>query len=197
MKKLNLGVATTPKSTKANHASASLDATAAALLTQWVGINPQYKTLKNQVETLAKQLAPMIRATYFSRFAGVTPESSTMLVDCDGVAVKLIVKNAYSKLLLSEAGIVGAIGQELCNANFRQATVLKVDFDKVPDASQEEFAQAVLKLAAQMGATDAVSVSQCIQPKAGFHESRTTLLTPEQNEALDRVLPVTAYPLLS
>jgi len=198
MKKLDLGgVKTAATSTRSNHPTVEVtDEATIALLEQFAVVNPQYKTLKNQSETLTKQLAVRIKAIFFNRFKGVTPESSTLLVVAGGRSIKLTTKNAYSKGLSDEAPLVAAIGQELTSKYFRQATVLKLELDKVETDKQETFANGVLKLAEELGVTDAVSATQCIQPVAGFHEARTTVLTVEQNIAIDAVLPITAYPQL-
>jgi hypothetical protein len=198
MKKLDLGgIKTAATSTRATHPVVEIaDKETLELLEQFVVINPQFKTLKNQSETLSKQLGPRIRALYFTRFAGVTPESSTMIAVAGGKSIKLTTKNAYTTKLLEETAIIHVIGAEMTAKYFRQATVLKLDLEKCPEDKQEAFATGVLELAKTLGVTDAVSATQCIQPVAGFHESRTSILTAEQNIAVDMVLPVTAYPQL-
>jgi hypothetical protein len=199
MKKLNLtGIAANAAaSSKPTHPVVEVtDTDMRQLLEQFVVINPQFKTLKNQSETLSKQLGPKIRALYFNRFAGITPDSSTMIVLAGGKSVKLITKDAYSTKLADESALVDALGAAIVSKHFRQATVIKLDLAKCPDDKQDQFANGVIELAAKLGVTDAVSATQCIQPVAGFHESRTTILSPEQNIALDACLPVTAYPQL-
>ena len=198
MKRINLGaVKAAPSSTKPAHASVVIDnPDATALLTQWVQVNPQFKTLKNTVDTLRAQLAPHIKATFFSRFSGIEPESSTMLCVIGGKTVKLITKNAYSKSLTDDAQLQAILGADLVARHFHEATVIKLDLDKCPADRQEAFAQAIIAAAKEHGAMDAITASQCIQPVAGFHEARTRLLTPEQNIQIDALLPIVAYPQL-
>jgi hypothetical protein len=197
MKKLNLGaIAAAPSTARSAHPIVVAEGDTLKLLEQFAIIEPQFKTLKNQKETISKQLAPMIRRMWFERFNGVAPESSTLLVVAGGKTIKLTTKDAYSKTVTDEKGIVAAIGQELTTKYFRQATVLKLDLDKMPEDKQESFATAVIELAQKMGVTDGVSASQCIQPCPGFHEARTSILSVEQNAKLDAVLPITAYPQL-
>lgn len=194
MKKLNLdGIAAAPSSARSAHPIVTPDADTLRLLEQFAIIEPQFKTLKNQKDTLGKQLAAPIRKLWFEQFAGVAPESSTLLVLAGGKTIKLTTKNAYTKQVNDEAALYEAIGQELTSKYFRQATVLKLELDKMPEDKQEEFATAVIELAQKMGVTAGVSASQCIQPVPGFHEARTTLLTVEQNVKLDSVLSITAY----
>lgn len=71
MKKIDLGgISTAPSSAKPTHATVTPDAEFQAYLDQFAAINPQFKTLKNQSETLGKQLGPRIKALFFSTFAG-------------------------------------------------------------------------------------------------------------------------------
>lgn len=199
MKKLDVSaLAPSTSSARPTHPTVTCDdPEMAALLEQFVIIAPQFKLLENQSKTLKGQLGPKIRSLFFNRFAGVTPESSTMLCTVGGKTIKLICKNAYTKTVNDEGALVAALGSDLVSKHFRQATVLKLELDKMPAELQEDFAAAVISLARTMGVTDGVSASQCIQPNPGFHEARTTLLTAEQNKALDAVLPITAYAMLS
>lgn len=195
MKKLNLGsVSTAPASAKATHPTVLVTASDfQTLLDQFAQINPQFKTLLAQTDTLKKQLAPRIKALFFTTFAGREAETSTMLVTAGGRQMKLITKNAYSKDLTDDAQLIAAIGEENVTRYFRQATVLKLDIDKAAEDLQEAFATGVIELAERLGCMDAVSASQCIQPKAGFHEARNTILNVEQNKALDALMPIVAY----
>jgi hypothetical protein len=196
MKKLDLGGISALSAKSATHPTVECSGEMQTLLEQFAVINPQFKTLKNQSETLSKQLGPQIRSLYFDHFKGIAPETSTMLVVAGGRSIKLITKNRYTTTVLDEAGLIAAIGAKLVAKYFHQATVLKLDLEKCPADKQEIFAAGVIELAQKLGVTSAVSATQCIQPLAGFHDARTIALTPEQNKALDSVLPVTAYPML-
>lgn len=204
MKKINLGgIQSAPSSARASHPTVEADAELQKFLEQFAEINPRFKMLENQTKTLSKQIGPRIKALFFGRFSGITPESSTMLVTAGGKTIKLITKDSYSKSLDDDRALITALAMagmtledaaEFVSRQFRQATILKLDLDKCPEDKQEDFAQGVLALAKSLGASDCVSASQCIQPKAGFHEARTSLLTPAQNVAIDALLPITAYP---
>lgn len=195
MKKLTLnGITSATASAKPSHPTVDVtDSETNALLVQWAENNPSYNRHKRIHESLGKQLGPKIRALFFERFSGLAAESSTMLVNISGRMVKLITKAAYSKSVLDDAGLIEALGEEFVAKYFKQATVLKLDLDLVPEDKQEAFANGVVKLAADLGVTEAVSAKQCIQPKAGFHDARTSLLSPEKNMKLDAIMPITAY----
>ena len=198
MKKLDVGGLAKPtKAANPSHPVVTPNDELSVLLDQFVVINPQFKTLKAQQETLSKQIGAQSKALFFSHFAGITPESSTMLVQVGDKTVKLIVKCRYSESLEDDAPLREALGEEIVDRWFRQSTKLAIDFDKVPEDSQEDFANAILTAAKELGVEGAVTAKQPITPKAGFHEARTSLLTPEQNLRLDEVLPVVAHPLMS
>jgi len=196
MKKLNVGVTkVAPK--KSNHAHVEVGERLEGLLHQFIVLNPTYKQAKAQHETLSKDIGAESRDLYWSRFAGITPESSTMIATVDGRDVQLIVKDAYSKSLDNEAALIGTIGQVNAEKYFEWKTTGKLDFDQVPPDKQDAFAQGIAELRANLDIPEeAVVFKQYLAPKAGFHAARTILLTPEENSKLDAVLTTTAFPML-
>ena len=93
--------------------------------------------------------------------------------------------------------IVSAIGREKTDKYFHWRTRYAVDYDKVPEDKQEAFASGIEELRERLGVpAEAVTAKQYIEPNPGFHESRTVLLTAEENARLDAVFPVVAHPLL-
>lgn len=196
MKKLDLGGIKTATEPKAVHPTVDIDDNEMqTLLDQWARISPQAKSFANQAKTLSLQLAPRIKALFFSTFSGIE-SASTMLVRAGTGTIKLITKNQYSQGLDNSEELEAAIGKELTDRYFRHATVLKLDLNECPEDKQEEFATAVIELANALGVSGCITAKQCIQPKPGFHEARTSLLTPEQNAALDKLMPVVAFPML-
>jgi hypothetical protein len=199
MKKLNIGGATTeaPSKSKSKHPSVKVGGRLEELLRQFVVVNPQFKTLKAQQETLSRDIGGETRPLFFEYFAGVVPESSTMLANVGGRDVKLIVKDRYSQMLTDDKRLRAAIGDEVVDKWFHWRTKYGIDYDKIAEDKQEAFAAGVEELRVKLGiAADAITAKQFVEPNAGFHESRTITLTPEQNKALDALLPVTAYPML-
>lgn len=197
MKKLNLGGinTTTSTSSKPEHPVITVSGDMAELLKQFTEVAPRFKVRENQKKTINEQLAPMIRGKFFETFEGRAATSSTLITQVNGMTVKLITKKAYSQKLTSEQILLGAVGPEIASS-FHEATIIKLDLDKCPEDKQESFINGVVALAQTLGVTECVSAKQCIQPIPGFHEDRCRLLTPDQNLALDQVLPITAYPQL-
>ena len=192
--KLNLGGLrkSTEKTGKAKHPIVQVGAEAMQLLEQFMEHAPKFKDLDRLVGSkgsIKVQLAPHIKETYFTRFHGGTPDS-TMLCDVHGTMVKLITKDRYS----TKCTNLGALGE--AGEHFRSAVLIKIDMEKIAEAKQQPLVDAIIAAAQQLEIPDGIEYTECVQPKAGFHEARTMLLTPEENIALDAHIPITAYPQL-
>lgn len=199
MRKLNIGGASTAaKKPKSNHPTVEAGERLSALLSQFIEVNPQYKAFKAQHETLSRDIGAETRVLYFDHFKGLVPESSTMLTEVDNRGIKLIVKDRYSQKVTNDENLRRILGDDLVDKYFHWKTVYKVDYDKIPEDKQEAFAAGVEALRASLGVpAEAVTASQFVEPNVGFHDSRTVLLTAEQNKALDNEMPITAYPMLA
>jgi hypothetical protein len=167
-----------------------------ALLSQFVKLAPDFKEFGDRIKSLKKQIAPPLKADYFTHFAGSGLPTSSPKISIDGKTVLLVFAEKYTTLCTDDSGLVATIGAELTGGHFRQATELKIELDKIAEEKQEPFVTAVIAAAEKFGISDGISAKQYIKPRAGFHAARTTLLSPEQNIALDGVLPFSAYPKL-
>ena len=195
VKKLSLGgLVKTAEKKSASSPALTLSEESRALLEQFVAIAPKFKELEKQMKGLKAQIAPAIKGDYFAQLAGTSLDGSSMSAVVSDENVKLVFKNSYSTLCADDAPLVGVLGAELVARHFRQVTKLTLDLDKVAEEKQEAFVNAVINAAQELGITDGISAKQCIQPRAGFHAARTSLLTPEQNVAVDAIIPLSAYP---
>ncbi len=157
--------------------------------------SPEFKALKGTVESLSKSAGALGKPFWFRHWHGRGDAGSTMLVNIGtGKDIRLVFKNAYTSKLSDDAPLVALLGPERTGAHFRQSTTLAIKMDEIPEALQEPFINAVLEKAAELGITSGIEAKQCIKPGPGVHESRHTLFTPEENMALDEILPITAYP---
>ena len=199
MRKLNIGGASTASSKpKSNHPTVEAGDRLSALLSQFIVVNPQYKAFKAQHETLSRDIGAEARVLYFDHFKGLVPESSTMLTEVDNRTLKLIVKDRYSQKVTNDENLRRLLGDEIVDKYFHWKTTYKVDYDKIQEDKQEAFAAGVEELRVKLGvSSEAVTATQFVEPNAGFHDSRTVLLTAEQNKALDQEMPITAYPMLA
>ncbi len=195
VRKLNLGgLVKTAEKKSSSHPALTLSEESRALLEQFVEIAPQFKELEKKVKSLKTQIAPSIKADYFAQLEGSSLDGSSMSAQIGAQPVKLVFKDSYSTLCNDDAPLVAAIGAELVARHFRQVTKLTLDLDKIAEEKQEKFIGAILAAAEKLGISDGISAKQCIQPRAGFHAARTSVLTPEQNVAVDAIIPLSAYP---
>lgn len=196
--KLDLtGATSAPKTAASTHPVVVVDDALQTLCEQFQEIAPQAQKLEKQRKALSAQIGERTRRLFWAHFAGVTATSSTMLVAVGEKMLNLITQAKYSRTLTDDAPLRAAIGEELVTKWFTFATAFKIDFDKVPEAKQQEFATAIIKLAAEHECAEAVEAAQYVAPKPGFHEARTRELTTEQNLAVDQIIPVVAFPKLA
>ena len=73
---------------------------------------------------------------------------------------------------------------------FRQSFALKIDGTKIPEAAVEPLLGELQELFARHGASDALTATQGIAPTKDFHTARHTVLSIEENAALERVCPI-------
>ena len=69
---------------------------------------------------------------------------------------------------------------------------MKIKGDKLPADQTPELLDRLQNLFAEFGATDALEVKEGVKPVETFHAQRHLLLTPEQNMALEQVVPIIA-----
>jgi hypothetical protein len=200
VKKLDIGalVQAPPSKSRKTHPILPVSAESLALLEQFLEIEPQYKDLEKQSKSLKQQIAPSIKADYFARYAGSVAEDQThiALVGKKKEPVRLVFGSRYTSTLTDIRPVIMAVGEKLAGELFGQSTLLTFDLDKMPEEKQQPFINGVIALAQKLGITQGITAKQYVKPLPGFHEARLRVLTPEQNVAVDAVLPFTAYPKL-
>jgi hypothetical protein len=205
VRKLNLGALVKPAAKKATtHPQINASKETLALLEQFLEIEPKFKALEKQSKSLKQQIAPLIKGDVFSYFKGIALDVTQVVVA--GLAgLRLTVKESYTRTVSDDRALITALamnGMSMSEAAafvgryFCQATKIEIDLDKVAEEKQSVFAEGVIALAEKLGITEGLTAKQYIAPRAGFHAARTTLLTVEQNQAIDTALPVSAFPVL-
>jgi hypothetical protein len=198
VRKLDLGtIVKTDASKIAASASMIVSDETHALLSQFVKLAPDFKEIEDRMKSLKKQIATPLKADFFTHFAGSGLPSHSPKITIDEKTVLLVFAEKYTTLCADDSALIAVIGGELTRTHFRQATELKIELDKIAEEKQEPFIAAVIAAAEKFGISKGISAKQYIKPRAGFHAARTTLLSPEQNIALDGILPFTAYPKLA
>jgi len=197
---LNFGKLATPAKSKAaaKHPILALAGEGLELLGQYFEHAPRFKELEKLVGSkgsIKAQLRPHIVEAYFRYYAGRAIDDARCNTATEkGDAVKLTFKDQYSRmctnlqqLLITVPNVAGHV---------HVVNTLKIEFDKIPAEKQQPFVDAIIAATQELDITEGVTASECVQPKPGFHAQRCTILSPEENIALDQILPITAYPQL-
>lgn len=88
-----------------------------------------------------------------------------------------------------EDALANAAGDRL-DRFFKQSFELKIDGDLIPDEKVEAVIGELQELFARHGVSGALSAKAVFVPKEDFHTNRHTAFTPDENMALDRVMPM-------
>ena len=68
----------------------------------------------------------------------------------------------------------------------------KIKGEAIPEAAVEPLLAELQEMFARHGASSALVAKATIKPTKEFHTARHTLFTPEQNAALDKIMPISA-----
>ena len=149
-----------------------------------------FEALKGALETDKAELKFMVAPHYFAVNHGRHEVPSSVAVNSPKGEVLVTFQNRYSQLP-DESGLLPILGEE-CGTHFRQSFELKIKGDKLPADQTQELLDRLQNLFAEFGATDALEVKEGVKPVETFHAARHRLLTPEQNLALEQVVPIIA-----
>lgn len=165
----------------------------AAIIAQRIIENSrQLDALEGALEVDKKELRMMTNPSYFVLNHGKHEVPSSIAVHSPAGEVLVTYQNRYPQLP-DEGALLPLLGEQT-ERFFRQTFELKISGDKLPaDLSQtQELLNELQDLFARFGATEALVVKAGIKPVADFHAARHTVLTPEQNLALEAVCPIVA-----
>jgi hypothetical protein len=174
------------------------NAQAAQIAVRIIERTEQLEALKGALDTDKAELKILAAPHYFTVNHGRHEVPSSVSVPCqiekDGVkqAAEVLVtfQNRYP-LLPDETGLLPVLG-ERTGEFFRQSFELKIKGDKLPDEHTQELLNRLQALFAEFGATDALEVKEGVKPVETFHAQRHQFLTPQQNMALEQIVPITA-----
>jgi hypothetical protein len=156
----------------------------------------EFEALEGSLKANKKFLIELVSPFHFQNCSGKVEPAKAVVVQAgerqaDGTIkmldtkVRIDFKNRYPVL----DAVPGGMGSEV-QACFRQKFSLEIDGDKLPAAETPALLEQLQELFAQFNASDALSVKAGFTPNDDFHVRRHTLLTPEQNLALQTVCPL-------
>lgn len=150
----------------------------------------ELEALDGALKTDKADLKQLVSPFYFTHNQGKVEVPSSIAVKSEAGEVLVTFQNRYPKLE-SEAELVPILGERMERC-FRQTFTIEIDGDKIPIEQVQELVNELQELFARFQATVALNVKEAIKPVDDFHTLRHSLLTPEQNLALDQVCPIQA-----
>ncbi len=161
---------------------------AAEIVARIIERQAQFDALDGAIKTDKAELKQMVSPFYFTTNSGKVEVPSSVEVKSPKGEVLVTFQDRYTKVD-SEAALISV---PFAKEYFRQAFTLEIDGDKIPAEAVEEIIAELQELFGKHNAMAALAVKETYKPVAEFHIKRHTALTPEQNLALDQVVPIVA-----
>src|SRR5262249_20425123 len=154
----------------------------------------ELEALDGALEANKAELKRLTLPGYFKLHQGKIEVPSSIAVPTTEGEVLVTFQNRYKKMA-DEAPLYSLLGEELVAAHFKQAFTITINGEQLasvdpanPDrCPAQEFVDAFNELVARHNSSEAVTFKQEIKPTKEFHDKRHSLLTPDQNIALDGI----------
>lgn len=144
--------------------------------------------LEGAVDVTKKSLVADLFPAWLDLNASSHTHNGTVVLKGETRDIQMTFKSAFTKVAADKSdSIREAVGEATFNEFFRQKVDAKIDFDKVPEAKQQELFDGIATLLNGLGLVNCLTLSNVIIPVEGFNEVRASKLTKSQNEALEQV----------
>jgi hypothetical protein len=162
----------------------------ATIATRIIERSAQVQALSGALEVDKAEIKTLATPFYFSNGHGKLVVPSSVVVHCPSGQVLITYQDRYGRLD-SEERLLPILGQQ-AGRLFRQAFTIEIDGDKLPSQQAQGLLDQLQELFTRFRASDALKVREVIRPVSDFHKLRHTLLTPDQNLAIEQVCPIIA-----
>ena len=194
MKKFNLaGIAAKPatgKVVKTYPLLPDADGQVAELVGAILERAAQIEALEGALELDKSELIILAKQFYFAHYSGQMAVASSVEARSGEKVVRVGFSNSY-RGTSDDAAILRVAGEEGAKF-FKQSFELKIKGDLIPEASVEPLIGELQELFARYNAGAALSAKAVFKPTKEFHTARHTLFTPDENLAIDKVVPISA-----
>lgn len=164
--------------------------TVAALVTKIAAATDELDALEGALAIDKAELRSLATPFYFERNHDLHEvPSSVEARNADGKNVLVAFQNRYAQCA-DDAPVIAVLGDERAARYFRQSFELKIAGDAIPDAEVEPLLAEMQELFARHNAGAALTAKAIIKPTADFHIARHSVLTVEENMALEKIVPI-------
>ena len=194
LKKFNLaGIAAKPatgKPVKSYPVMPDPDGQVAELVTSILDRAAQVEALEGALELDKSELIVLAKQFYFNHSSGQMAVASSVEARSGAQVVRVGFSNSY-RGTTDDAAILRVSGEKGAKF-FKQSFELKIKGDLIPEANVEPLIGELQELFARHNAGAALSAKAVFKPTKEFHTARHTLFTPDENFAIDKVVPISA-----
>ena len=194
LKKVNLGGIATKSSSKTKAEYPVLpdpNGDVAKLVADIRRETAEMEALEGSLDIKKAELRGQAQEYYFEHYSGKHDIASSIEARAGNEAVLVSFTSRY-KTITSEDSLIDTIGEDRTARFFRQSFELKVDGDKIPESEAETLIEELSALFARFNAGDALTAKSVIKPTAEFHTARHTVLSVDENRAVDLICPIIA-----
>lgn len=149
------------------------------------------EALEGAQKTDKAELKMFVGPFYFTENANKAKPPSSISIPTDAGEVLVTFQNRYSKLE-DEGPLTAIIGEENAAKFIRQSFDLKIKGDQLPVGKEQDVVDEIIAVLEKHNAGSALEVKEELKPTPDFHVARLTAFTPEQNQQIDQVWPITA-----
>jgi hypothetical protein len=150
----------------------------------------QVEALEGALNVEKAELTALAKQFYFDACRGKTAVPSSVSARAGATEVLVTFQNRYKATNDDEA--ISRLLGDAAAQYFHQSFELRINGDEIPEAEAETLIGELQELFARHNASAALSAKAIIKPTKEFHTARHTAFAPEQNLAIDKVVPVIA-----
>lgn len=151
----------------------------------------QLDALEGALDLEKAELIALAKPFYFQHHSGQRAVATAVEArSADGKVVRVGFANAY-RGTSDEAALVRIAGEH-ATRYFGQSFEIKIKGDLIPEAVIEPLLAELRTLFSRHGAAAALVAKALFKPRAEFHVARHSLFTVQENQLLDKVVPIAA-----
>jgi hypothetical protein len=150
----------------------------------------QVEALEGALELDKSELIVLAKQFYFAHYSGQMAVASSVEARNGEKVVRVGFSNSY-RGTSDDAAILRVSGEKGAKF-FKQSFELKIKGDLIPEASVEPLIGELQELFTRHNAGAALSAKAVFKPSKEFHTARHTLFSPDENLAIDKVVPISA-----
>lgn len=147
-----------------------------------------FEALEGSLKGLKAEFNSWARPHYYQACAGLGEIPSSLMALSPDSQVLLTFVDRYPSVEPDWDALGALLGDKLPES-ISESFEIKIDGSKIPPANQQTLIEEVTALFEKHNASAAITAKLKVKPTTGFHSARHRWLTPDENLALDAIMP--------